>query len=107
MVEQCWFRDKRESDPVNAPLVCLECPRGKTMQFMHVKNEEMEHFINGFMLALYKIAIGLSLSKELSDRTRNYLLGIEIETKCTLDRGVSVEELEKGIDTVRKNFQTL
>jgi len=101
VVEKCWFADKREADEANAPLVCLECPRGKTMQFIHIKSRKTELFLNGFMLACYRIAGALRLNKTLSDVQIKYLLGIEVETKCAIDRGVSVEELEKALEDLK------
>jgi len=99
-IEECWLKDGRLKAREKAPLLCRTCGRFRTMKFMHSPEaREAELFMNGFRLALLQLAIQLNEYAPLSEEQMEYVKCLEIQTKCSIDRGVPIETLE---ETVRK-----
>lgn len=105
-IEVCWLRDERQEAREKAPLLCRQCKRFKTMKFMH-KPESIEKqlFLNGFRLVIYQIAIQLDQYAPLSEDQKGYIQCLEIQTKCSLDRGVPIETLEETINNIGKQAE--
>jgi hypothetical protein len=97
-IEACWLEQERHNDPKEAPLLCFECPRFKTLKFFNKPEpREAQIFLNGFRFALLQLAIQLNKFQPLSKEQHKYIQGMEIQTKCSLDRGVSVVALEQCV----------
>lgn len=97
-VEVCWLKDERLKAREKAPLLCRECERFKTMRFMHnPESREAQLFLNGFRLALLQLAIQLNKYAPLTEEQMEYVQCLEIQTKCSIDRGISIDILEESV----------
>lgn len=102
-IELCWLKNERQEARERAPLLCRECKRFKTMRFMHnPEPREAELFLNGFRLALLELAVQLNKYAPLSEDQMEYFRCLEIQTKCSIDRGVPVETLEENVRQMMK-----
>ena len=102
-IELCWLRDERQEAREKAPLLCRGCKRFKTMKFMrNPESREAELFLNGFRLALIELAVQLNKYAPLSEEQMEYVKCLEIQTKCSIDRGVPVETLEENVREMMK-----
>lgn len=105
-IEACWLEQERHNVPKEAPLLCFECPRFKTMNFLHKPEQrEVQLFLTGFRYAIFEIAIQLNEFQSLSKDQQKYIRGMEIQTKCSLDRGVPIEALEKCLEEMIKSIE--
>lgn len=106
-IEECWLKEERSNVPEIAPLLCRECKRFKTMKFMHTpEKRNAELFLNGFRFALLQLAIQLNKYASLSGEQMEYIRCMEIQTKCSLDRGVRVEDLEQNVREMMKQAES-
>jgi len=105
-IELCWLRDERQKAREKAPLLCRQCKRFQTFKFMHKPEaREKQLFLNGFRLAICQIAILLDKYTPLSEDQKEYIQCLEIQTKCSLDRGVQIETLEETINNIIKQAE--
>jgi hypothetical protein len=105
-LEECWLSDERAKDSKNAPLLCLKCERFKTNKFMrNPESREAEIFLNGFRLALLQLAIQLDKIAPSSEKQMEYIRCLEIQTKCSVDRGVPIATLEEAVRGMMKQAE--
>lgn len=77
------------------------------MKFMqNPESREAELFLNGFRLALLQLAIQLNEYAPLSEEQMEYVKCLEIQTKCSIDRGVPVETLEETVREMMKQVES-
>lgn len=101
-MEECWsINNHRELG--KEPLECLECKRmkGKTIMDMP-ENEDLCMLLQGYRLAMFEIA-GY-LSESITPQQKILIQGIELRMKCAIDRGISVEQLQKGIAVFTERY---
>jgi len=107
-IEECWLRNERLEAREKAPLLCRECKRFKTMKFMrNPESREIELFLNGFRLAIIALAVQLNKYAPLLEEQMEYIRCLEIQTKCSIDRGrgVPVETLEETVREMMKQAE--
>ena len=107
-IELCWLTDERQEARERAPLLCRECKRLKSMKFMrNPESREAELFLNGFRLALLELAVQLNKYAPLSEEQMEYIRCLEIQTKCSIERGVPVETLEETVREMMKEANAI
>ena len=105
-IEGCWLIDERSKDVAKSPLLCRECERLKSMKFMYKpESREAEIFLNGFRLAILTFTIQLNKYFPLSKEQTEYIKCLEIQTKCSIDRGITVENLEECVREMMKQAE--
>ena len=106
-IEECWLKDERLKAREKAPLLCRTCRRFKTMKFMlNPESREAELFLNGFRLALLQLAIQLNKYAPLTEDQMEYVKCLEIQTKCSVDRGVPIATLEETVREMMKQAES-
>jgi len=105
-IEECWLKNERLEAREKAPLLCRDCKRFKTMKFMHnPESREAELFLNGFRLALIALAVQLNKYTPLLEEQMEYIRCLEIQIKCSIDRGVPLETLEEAVREMMKQAE--
>lgn len=105
-IEECWLKEERANVPEMAPLLCRDCKRFKTMEFMNrPEAREAELFLNGFRFALLQLAIQLNKYAPLSEEQMEHIKCMEIQTKCSIDRRIPVENLEETVREMMKQAE--
>jgi len=104
--EKCWLKEERRNVPEMAPMLCRDCRRFRTTKFMrNPEAREAELFLNGFRFALLQLAIQFNKYAPLSEEQKEYIKCMEIQTKCSIDRGIPVANLEENVREMMKQAE--
>lgn len=98
-MEECWYADKH-GKLGEEPLDCLQCKRmkGKVLQDKP-DDPELALFFDGYRLAMLEKALYLNPKEHpLSQYHRDILTGLDLRMKCTIDRGIDLEQLQYALD---------
>ncbi len=108
-IEECWLKKKRSAvGAAEAALLCRKCERLEILGHFSLEGvgREEQLFLSGFRFALAEIAIQLGHLYPLSEEESEYIQCLEIQTKCSIDRGVSATALEESINQMMEYART-
>ena len=69
------------------------------------ESRDAEIFLNGFRFALLQFAIQLNKYFPLSEEQTEYINCLDIQTKCSIDRGIPVKNLEECVREMMKHVE--
>jgi len=96
-MEECWFAGKH-TEKGKEPLECLKCKRMKGKNILDSpENHDLNVFLQGYRLAILEIAVYV---KEFTPSQIDMIQGIELRMKCAIDRGISVKQLQQGLEAL-------
>jgi len=97
-MEQCWFKDKHQ-ELGKEPLDCLKCARMNQKIMDKPEDPELSLFIDGYRLAIFEIA---TYAQPFIKEQVDMIQGLELRFKCAIDRGISLQQLQKALEVFTK-----